>query len=210
MMHFKKACFFSALLLFLPFISMADTASAQLTQLLSGIENLKANFVQTVYNGNGGVLQRTTGQMILQRPGKFRWEIQQPSKQLLIADGSRIWFYDVALEQVTVQKQKSVQGGTPALLLSGSAERLVQDYAITLLSGAEPNIQTYKLIPKAKNSLFQTIELSFRDQKLQSMRLLDNLKQATVVSFSKVESNPSVHPGTFHFVPPKGVDVVTE
>ena len=97
MMHFKKACFFSALLLFLPFISMADTASAQLTQLLSGIENLKANFVQTVYNGNGGVLQRTTGQMILQRPGSFDGEIQQPSKQLLIADGSRIWFYVFSL-----------------------------------------------------------------------------------------------------------------
>lgn len=206
-----KACFFVAVLFLLcPFMGMADTASAQLTQLLSGIKNLQANFVQTVFNGSGGILQRTSGQMTLQRPGKFRWEIEHPSKQLLIADGSRIWFYDVALEQVTVQKQQAVQGGTPALLLSGSAQRLVQDYAITSLPSSKTNIQSFKLIPKTKNCLFQGIELNFRDQKLHSMRLLDNLKQATVVNFSRVQNNPTLNSELFHFVPPQGVDVVTE
>ncbi len=208
-MRMNKFCLVILFLLF-PLLSWADSASSQLTQLLSGITNLQANFVQSVLNGNGGVLQQSSGQMIIQRPGKFRWEIQKPSKQLLIADGSKIWFYDVALEQVTLQKQQSTQGGTPALLLSGSAERLVQDYEITSLSPANAKVQSFKLVPKAKNNLFQSIELSFRDQTLQSMRLLDTLKQATVVNFSKVKTNPKISPETFHFVPPQGVDVVTQ
>lgn len=210
MLRLPKTFLFAFFILFCSISCQANTASSQLTELLGGIKTLQGNFVQTVLNGNGGVLQRTSGQMILQRPGKFRWEIQQPSKQLLIADGSRIWFYDVALEQVTRQKQQSTQGGTPALLLSGSVQRLVQDYEITLLPSSNPDTQSFRLIPRTKNNLFQSIELKFQQQKLQSMRLLDNLKQATVVNFSKVKNNFPVEDEIFHFVPPKGVDVVTQ
>lgn len=201
----------SILFLCLGFVScncFSATATQDLVSLLNNIKTLQANFVQTVVDANERVLQQTKGEMSLQRPGKFRWKIISPSKQLLIADGSRVWFYDVDLSQVTVQKQQTVNAGAPALLLSGSAQRLVQDYVIT--ARIDNDQQIFQLQPKAKNNLFQMVELIFRNHQLQAMRLHDGLKQTTVVKFSDVQSNLSLNASLFQFTPPHGVDVVSQ
>ncbi|MDQ8039485.1 MAG: outer membrane lipoprotein chaperone LolA, partial [Rickettsiella sp.] len=65
----------------------AASASDELAHLLNRLHGFQANFTQTVMDGRGQILQKTSGKMILQRPGHFRWEVMQPNKQLLIADG---------------------------------------------------------------------------------------------------------------------------
>jgi len=198
-----KAILFGFLLVFTS-SAFADSAADQLVKILGGLQTLQANFSQNVLDGRGNVLQRTTGEMTMQRPGKFRWEVVKPSKQLLIADGQQIWFYDVGLQQVTVQKQPTTQGNSPAALLSGSPQVLAQNFTITQVA----NDQTFKLVPKESSGLFRSVELKFDNNKLQTMRLVDNLGQVTVVTFSQVQNNPALNSGLFRFVPPKGVDVV--
>ncbi|WP_395497768.1 outer membrane lipoprotein chaperone LolA [Rickettsiella endosymbiont of Litargus connexus] len=181
-------------------------AEDQLSQLLNNLQTFRADFTQTVMNARGQVLQQVSGKMTIQRPGRFRWEVIRPSRQLLIADGQRIWFYDIDLQQITIQKQKSVDADSPAALLSDSPKNLTQQFIINPLM----NVQGFTLFPKNKNALFQSITLIFQKNYLREMRLIDKLDQQTVINFSKIELNPHLSSQTFHFIMPsdKNIEVV--
>ncbi|MES2142062.1 MAG: outer membrane lipoprotein chaperone LolA [Pseudomonadota bacterium] len=194
------------LLIFLivPFhVLWADSASDELAKLLNRLQSLQANFTQTVMDGRGQILQKTSGQMVLQRPGRFRWEVNQPNRQLLVADGKRIWFYDIDLQQVMIQKQQMTGANSPAALLSDSPKNITQNFNVNILM----DVQGFYLIPKDKNSLFQSITLIFQQNMLREMRLLDKLGQQTVIDFSQVKLNPNLTPETFRFVLPKDKNV---
>jgi outer membrane lipoprotein carrier protein len=194
-------------LLTVPILTRADTAGEQLARLLDSIHSLQAHFVQTVQDANGNRLQETSGQMILERPGKFRWQVQSPAKQLLIADGDKIWFYDIDLAQVTVQKQQASSKDSPAMLLSSSMQSLAQDFSITQLPSPVTG-KIFQLTPKIKSDLFQSIVLSFVKEQLFSMKMVDNFGQTTIIDFNQVKTNSTLNPALFRFSPPKGVDVV--
>lgn len=194
----------------LPMQCFAQSDADQLINVLGSINSLQANFDQTVNDANGGVLQSAQGTMSILRPGKFRWEIKAPAQQLLIADGNYIWFYDVDLAQVTKQKQQAAENGSPAMLLSGSVQKLAQDFIITAQNTNNKNALLFKLVPRSKQAMFQQVTLNFTDGKLRSMKLFDNLNQATIVNFSAVKNNPQLNAKLFIFTPPKDVDVVTQ
>lgn len=192
-------------LFFLPSILYADvTASKNLADLLTNVTGVQAQFKQTVSDNKGDVLQQTTGQMTLQRPGKFRWETQTPSKQLLVADGKKVWFYDIDLAQVSVQKQQNTNHNSPAMLLSGSVTSIVRNFIIT------QQADSFTLKPITKSAFFSSVELDFQHDQLTGMQIADNLGQTTQIVFSHVKNNPDLSDDVFHFTPPKGVDVVTE
>jgi outer membrane lipoprotein carrier protein len=181
-------------------------AEDQLSQLLNNLQTSRADFTQTVMNSRGQVLQQVSGKMTIQRPGRFRWEVMQPNRQLLIADGQRIWFYDIDLQQITIQKQKTADTDSPAALLSDAPKNLTQLFVIHPLM----DIQGFTLFPKNKNALFQSITLIFQKDRLREMRLTDKLDQQTVINFSQVELNPHLPAQTFHFVMPadKNIEIV--
>jgi len=196
-------------LLLLPFSVLADTATQQLGRILDNLHSMQAQFVQTVSDGHGQIMQQSSGEMALARPGKFRWDTKTPSHQLLIADGQQIWFYDKDLQQVTLQNQHATRADSPALLLDGSTVSLTKDFKVSkrLASGS---LQIFKLTPRKADGLFQNVYLSFKQNQLQQMRLIDNLGQETLINFSRVSLNPALNSNLFRFVPPKGVDVVTQ
>ncbi|WP_342227625.1 outer membrane lipoprotein chaperone LolA [Rickettsiella endosymbiont of Rhagonycha lignosa] len=192
--------FLGALLLF---TNSQVLAEAKLSQLLNNLQTSRANFTQTVMNSRGQILQQISGKMTIQRPGCFRWEVMQPNKQLLIADGQRILFYDIDLQQITIQKQKTADTDSPAALLSESPKNLTQLFVIHPLM----DIQGFTLFPKNKNALFQSITLIFQKDRLHEMRLTDKLDQQTVINFSQVELNPRLSAKTFQFVMPKDQNI---
>lgn len=179
------------------------SALDKLTQHLNKLQSARANFVQTVIDGRGQILQRTHGQMILQRPGRFRWEVKQPSKQLLVADGQHIWFYDIDLKQIMVQKQKTLDMHSPAALLSNSTKNLAKQFNISQLA----DNQVFRLTPKANSTFIQSIVLVFKGNQLSEMRLFDKLGQQTTVNFSHFEINPVLNSKDFHFAVPKNKDI---
>ena len=187
----------------LSLISSQVLAGDPLSYLLNNLQTSRANFTQTVINSRGQILQQVSGKMTIQRPGRFRWEVMRPNRQLLIADGRRVWFYDIDLQQITIQKQKAADADSPAALLSDSPNNLTEKFVIHSLM----DVQGFTLFPKNKNALFQSITLIFQKNYLREMRLVDKLDQQTVVNFSQVELNPTLSAQTFHFVIPKGKNI---
>jgi outer membrane lipoprotein carrier protein len=105
------------------FASLGHAATLdRLRAFVRETQTARAQFTQTVVDRNGRAMKSANGTFELSRPGKFRWSVEKPYKQLLVGDGQRVWVYDEDLNQVIVRKVGDALGGTPAALLSGNQD----------------------------------------------------------------------------------------
>ena len=81
----------------LPATGLAQSA---LIDFSSTMFSFSADFTQTVYDSDSVALQESTGRVELLRPGKFRWVYNEPSRQVIVADGLSLWVYDEDIAQV--------------------------------------------------------------------------------------------------------------
>jgi len=189
-------------------LSAAESATDKLNQFVQNVVTFKAKFTQTVLDARGQVLEEAQGFFVLERPGKFRWDYDLPYPQHIIADGQRIWFYDVDLEQVTVKSQLDALADTPASLLSG--ETLPEEKYLLTDIPSEDGLLWVELIPKDVDSNFQAVTLAFDQHGLNQMIMKDSFDQQTRLVFSQTSENSELLANVFVFTPPSGVDVVGE
>ncbi len=193
-----------------PFAVHADDAAAvkRLTGLLDKAQTLNGRFSQLTLDGSGTQLQETSGEMSLQRPGLFRWHTDAPQEQLLVSNGEKVWLYDPDLMQVTIQSLDQRLTHTPALLLSGDVSKIRESFDITYKEGGD--VVDFILKPKAKDSLFDSLRLSFRKGLINDMQLIDSIGQRTNILFLGVKMNEKLDAGLFDFQVPEGADVIQE
>ena len=183
-----------------------ESATDRLNILIQSVITFEATFKQTVIDSQGRVVEKSKGKFLFKRPGKFRWDYWQPYNQQLIADGQRVSFYDIDLEQVMVFPQNETLANTPAILLSGKIH-LDDSYMLTDIS-LENEPLCIKLVPKDTKSIFQIIILTFNSNSLQQMVIKDRFEQYTRLDFTQVSKNIGISNDVFIFTPPKGIDVV--
>lgn len=204
--------FFLALLTLVTFHNVALAAGKedinQLTKLLEQAQSMTGNFSQVTLDATGTRLQETTGELTLKRPGLFRWHTSAPHEQLLISDNKKIWLYDPDLEQLTIQKMDQRMSHTPALLLSGNVSQIQNNFTIT--SKQAGKLISFVLMPKDKDSLFNSLTLTFLDNTINSMMLVDNVGQRTSIVFKNIKMNVTVDSKLFKIDPPKGTDIIEE
>ena len=187
--------------------SQAASVTDRLQSFFAEKGSMSADFVQTVQGAAFAQPEESRGTLLLQRPGKFRWDYTQPYKQQIVGDGHRVWIYDMDLEQVIVKPMDAALGDTPALLLSGGVD-ISERFEISALADHADNLQWVKLIPKQKDTGFKEIRLGFGPKHLQGMELVDGFDQVTRLVFSNVKTGENLPKDSFRFVPPEGVDVV--
>ena len=204
--------FVSMLLLpVLAFSSLSAHADAQsvkrLGQLL-GSDTITARFSQLTLDGSGTQLQETAGEMSVKRPGLFYWHTDAPQEQLMVSDGQKVSLWDPDLEQVTIKKLDQRLTQTPALLLSGDVSKISESFDIT--SKQAGDVMDFTLKPKTKDTLFDSLRLSFRGGKINDMQLIDSVGQRTNILFTGVKVNEPIPASKFKFDIPKGADVIQE
>ena len=200
-----------AVVLLMPVAAHAASLSEGQTRLerfLSQLDTMEAQFVQTLINPRGELIEESRGMLWLSRPGKFRLHYTNPYEQLYVADGSKMWMYDRDLEQVTVKEQTDALGSTPALLLS-SSEPLENNFSIKEL-GAHEGFLWLELKPKAADSNFDFVRLAIEGDVLRAMEMVDGFGQTTRLFFETVVRNQKIADDKFRFQPPPGVDVIGE
>ncbi len=190
------------------FMNNVATATNVITQYFSGIESFKAEFTQKSIELDNSASKISSGYLIVKNPDKFYLEYTKPDKLVYVADGKKLWSYDEDLEQVIVKSQSNLLINTPAMILS-QPQDIDKKYTIVAL-GTKHMITKFKLIPKLKDTTFESITIGFIDGNLKLMEMIDNFGQHTLLRFNKVEKNPKLKSNTFKFVPPEGVDVITD
>ncbi len=168
----------------------------------------RAQFVQTVVDRNGRPGTSASGEFLLERPGKFRWTVTKPYRQLLVGDGVRVWIYDEDLNQVIVRRLGDALGATPAALLAGDAD-VERAFTWQDLPAAD-GLDWLAATPIDAQSSFTEIRLGFDAKGLAALELVDAFGQRSRVRFTAFERNPQLPAGSFSFTPPKGADVIGE
>ena len=188
-------------------VALSDVVSDALQLKLNAIRTMSALFDQVV-KAKEHQVSHSSGTMALARPGRFRWQTQSPMAQLVVADGERLWVYDVELEQVTLKQQDKGLGGTAALFLTNDGDTVTRDFDVTAYKEGQKD--GYDLHSKSSKANFQRVKLLFAGHLLSGIELFDQLGQHTVVRLSHVKNNPMLASNLFKFKTPKGVDVVNQ
>ncbi|HEY3859320.1 MAG TPA: outer membrane lipoprotein chaperone LolA [Gammaproteobacteria bacterium] len=184
----------------------ADTGIRRMQAFLKDVKTLKADFTQVVLDANLKQLKQSTGTLLIKRPDRFRWDYAKPNAETVVADGKRLWLYDVPLQQVTVKPLNDTLAASPAVLLAGSND-VDKQFTVTE-EGEKDGLIWVGLTPKVKDSDFQSVRLGFKGVDIAEMELKDNLGNTTRVSFDHIQRNPALSDDSFKFVPPSGADVI--
>jgi outer membrane lipoprotein carrier protein len=186
--------------------AFAAGAIEQLKSFSSTTKSARGEFSQQLLKRSGQPTAAAKGEFAFSRPGRFRWEIQSPYQQLIVTDGSKLYFYDKDLKQVTVREAGDVISATPAAVLFGGAEI---DSAFTLKEeGEQDNLQWVEAVPKVADSGFDRIRVGMRDGLPAQMEVQDAFGQVNRFTFTRISRNAPVPDGDFSFTPPPGVDVI--
>jgi outer membrane lipoprotein carrier protein len=209
-------CIALALVLGSPAAQAASAAGATaLDRYLNGLESLSANFTQSVKDSHGTLVGAGSGRLLVQRPGRFRWDYVPESKlsqsagtgQILVADGTNLWFYDRELAQVTVKPVQSALSSTPIMLLSGSSAQLHDSFEINA-EASHDGLDWVAVTPRSTEADFNRAELGFTGERLERMIVHDRLGQTVELDFSHSARNERIDAQALHFEPPAGVDVI--
>lgn len=181
-------------------------AATPVQRYFQNLQSLRADFIQRVYDERGRVVQSSSGRMLMRKPGQFRWDYRTPAEQIIVADGERLWAYDVDLAQVTVRKLDTALSSTPLALLSGAAP-IEETFEVGNVQTRD-GLDWYDLTPKQPQPEFRLLRVVFKGDALVSLELEDHFGQRTRLDFQKLERNPTLDPALLKFTPPPGVDVV--
>jgi outer membrane lipoprotein carrier protein len=197
----------------------AEPGTTPLDTWLAGLKSLRAQFTQSTKDAQGRQTDQASGELLVLRPGRFRWESHTggaasgsaPSGaadegQLLVADGRNVWFYDPGLQQVQVKPADAALSATPIMLLSGGAEvRKAFDISD---AGTKDGLVWVRVKPRAAEADFRQAVLGFAGGELRQMILEDKLGQSSTLTFTRSQRNAEVSVAEVSFTPPKDVDVI--
>ena len=200
-----KTPLFAALFLLASPVFAADTARVRLDAFAGGIKSISASFEQQIF-ANKSKGKVTQGTLALKAPRLFRWETTSPTKQLIVADGEKVWIYDPDLEQVTVRSQGTEEAHSPLTVLTDLSQ-LDRDFT-TSEQGEHDGLTWLRLKSKDKDPQFDYCDLGFDAKTLVRMRFEDTLGNTTEIRFADWQRDPKLKADAFTFTPPKGVDVI--
>ena len=149
------------------------------------------------------------GTVAFKKPGKMRWELQNHEKQVIVADGATLWFYQPDEAQVLKAPfQSAFRSSTPISFLTGVGT-IADDFEVTL-EGEKEDQYELGLIPKKGEGELGRLRLVVEraSYDIVGAEIRDPLGNTTRLRFSDVKRNAGIDDAVFRFETPPGVDVV--
>ncbi|HHW4680125.1 MAG TPA: outer membrane lipoprotein chaperone LolA [Xylella taiwanensis] len=183
-------------------------ARGDLSAFTRGLKTLQGYFSQEVIDTQGKVKEHSIGTVALSLPNLLRWECDAPYKQLIVADGKRVWLFDPDLNQASVRFQGDEERNSPLIALIDPTQ-LDRKYDVSEGVAMHDGLRWLSLTPRAgTEASFQSASFGFAQTELVRMEVVDTLGQRTVIAFSGWQRNPVLAVDTFRFTPGKNVDVI--
>ena len=184
-------------------LSIAD----ELKERLDAIDRVTSSFVQEIDDGRGRIVEESSGQLYLEKPN-FRWVVDDPYPQIIVARGAYIEIYDPDLEQLTRKTIGNSIEAAPITLLTNPGLELREHFVVQALETEEPDTAHYVLTPTSVESLFASLELVFAGKTLQRLVIYDHGGQKTRVQFVNFRTDQVIQSELFQLDPPLATDVV--
>jgi len=153
------------------------------------------------------------GTLYLKKPGKMRWDYEQPRKKLFLSDGKTAWFYVPGEQQARkapVSKLDDIR--SPLRFLLGKTKLRKEFNEI----GIAPNIRpqnpgdiVLRGSPKGMEDRISLVILEVTPEgRIDRIEIEEVDGAVTDFRFTGTVENGPVADNLFHFSPPAGVEVV--
>ncbi len=178
------------------------------------VQDFEAHFTQRVVHRIVHKVIEESGTMAFKRPGRMRWEYQNPENKLFVTDGEKSYFYVPEDRQVIVSHTPGgamcLAEGSPFSIIMGET-RLLDAFEIKNSdSGPQVGGEVLLLIPRRPQEDFEEAEIEVRPENGQVMRvsLLDSQGNRTEFLFDEIRENRGLVDSMFRFSVPSGVDIL--
>jgi outer membrane lipoprotein carrier protein len=209
-----KASRFLAIMIFLSIPLFAEESVQQVADRVdlryNHLSTMKANF-QESYNG-AGLTRNESGVLWLQKPGKMRWQYQQPAQKLFIVDGKNAYFYVPSEHQARKMPAKKLDDFRSPLRYLLGHTKLQNEFSNLQLATEAPKQAgdvVLQGVPKGMEDRVQQVLLEITpSDNIARIQVEEIDGSMTEFQFSDVQENVAVKPDLFHFAPPPGVEIV--
>ncbi len=153
------------------------------------------------------------GKLYLSGSGKFRLEITEPSRSLIVMDGKDVWvvdypdFEDTKVQVLHSKYKDQIRSQVLLKFLMGDGD-FMKHFKISKKEHKK-NMITYTLTPKGSVVDLKTVKVVVdpADKIISSIAYTDSLENETIYAFENEKVLQSVDKKLFTFKPPKNAEV---
>lgn len=171
----------------------------------NSLHSLRARFSES-YDGMG-IRRRESGTLLLEKPGRMRWDYAQPAGKVFLLDGKYGWFYSPGNAQVQrIPAAKLDDLRSPLRFLLGHTRIEKELTGISVSSDASG----FHLsgVPKGMEQRIAEVTLSADPEGvIQSIVIAETDGARTSFTFSDAQPNAAFGRNEFVFHPPAGIPV---
>lgn len=180
-------------------------------QRYNHIETLEAQFAES-YSG-AGMTRKESGTLLLKKPGRMRWDYDEPRPKMFLTDGSTAWFYVPGEKQVRRTPVKQIEDlRSPLRYLLGKSKLEKEFMGLAIATDAKP-VNAGDIVlrgePKGmQERVSQTLLEVTPDGMITRIVVEETDGSVTEFRFLQQKENVQIADARFKFVPPPGVEVV--
>lgn len=202
----------SAVNILLATVLAAPALGAEVVDRVQARYDDTKDFTATVHQelvmASGGKNLTATGSVAFKKPGRMRWTLTAGVSQVIVADGTTLWFYEPDERQVLKAPfQAAFRSSTPISFLTGVG-RLRTDFDVTADEAQDGRLRLH-LQPRGDadlGALVLTVDATSYD--IVGAEVTDPIGNITKLQFSDLRRNVGLRDDAFAFEAPPGVDVV--
>ncbi len=175
-------------------------------------QDFRAVFSQTLTNVAYNRTSSSSGEVLLKKPGRMRWNYDKPEKKMYLADGELLWLYEPEDKQAFKQSLKGSQLPAALAFLTGKG-KLSDEFEVTFATAGghgTPGDYVLSLRPKQPQGQVKAIlfVVDSREFHVRESVVVDAQGNTNNLVFSDVKVNTKIPDSIFRWTPPAGVRVV--
>jgi len=185
----------------------AHTLAQRVDKHYNQLHSLKAGFTES-YDGLG-VRRTESGTLLLEKPGRMRWDYSSPQGKIFLLDGKYAWFYAEGDPHVQRMKARDLDDlRSPLRFLLGHTQLEKEMNTLTVAQAANGEF-TLTGQPKGEEKRVARLTLTVKpDGVITGMEIEETDGARTRFTFTNEAANAAIPGNTFKFVAPPGVPVV--
>ena len=180
-------------------------------QRYNHMQTLEAQFAES-YSG-AGMTRKESGTLLLKKPGRMRWDYDEPRPKMFLTDGSTAWFYVPGEKQVRRTPVKQIEDlRSPLRYLLGKSKLEKEFVGLAIVTDAQP-VNAGDIVlrgePKGiEERVSETLLEVTPDGMITRIVVEETDGSVTEFRFLQQKENVQIGDARFKFVPPPGVEVV--
>jgi outer membrane lipoprotein carrier protein len=185
------------------FLFLAVVGAPQsIASLLGNKTQWVGQFTQVIEDAQGKIVGESRGSFAVLKPSFIRWQIDEPGQQIMLANGSVLWQYDIDLETAT-RRPLPPEAQSPLLLLTADTQSLDEQFWVS----EQP--KGLRIVPKSPGA-FQALHITYQNELPTMLVIEDNAQQTVKIRLEHDTEASILTPEDFEFFPPEGIDIMLE